>query len=228
MIAYAQDPRSDRNSLVTQYAYLCTRGARKFFRPGLDFADLEQVAAVGLIKAGDRYDPTLKTPFEAFAWLFVIGELMHYVRDHERIVRPPRRLRELERRYQRAHDDLVAELGCEPSKDQIRHHLGIALSDVDEIHLYREQATSHSIHVLHPGDLASQSYTMGDRENRVILDAALALLTTIERTIVLGLYLNGYTQNELAERLGYSRRHISRLHRAALKKMLPLWVPREP
>jgi len=55
-------------------------------RPGLDKADLHQIAAIGLIKACDRYNPGVATPFEAFAWLFIIGELMHFVRDGETIV----------------------------------------------------------------------------------------------------------------------------------------------
>ncbi|HEV3153408.1 MAG TPA: sigma-70 family RNA polymerase sigma factor [Candidatus Baltobacteraceae bacterium] len=224
MIALAQNDFEDRNSLVARYVYLCKRGARKFCRPGLDRADLEQVAAIGLIKAGDRYDAALQTPFEAYAWLFVVGELMHYVRDHERMVRAPRRLRSLERKYQHAHDELVAELGCEPTAQQIAHRLGVARSEVDEVRRYREQAMPQSLHGLHPGELFFHSYTMEDRENRVLLDAALARLTEIERIIVLAVYAKGYTQIELAERLGYSRRHVSRLHRAALNKMRPVWV----
>ena len=63
-------------------------------RRGLDRADLEQVAAIGLIKAVDRYDCAQAAPFEAYAWLLVLGELMHYVRDSERFVaRAARRAR---------------------------------------------------------------------------------------------------------------------------------------
>ena len=87
--------KENRDRLFARYHYLCARAARKFCRRGADRADLEQIAAIGLLKACDRYDGRLKTPFEAFAWLFVIGELMHYVRDQERLVRAPRRLRAL-------------------------------------------------------------------------------------------------------------------------------------
>jgi len=213
-----------RNALVTQYAYLCRRGARKFLRPGLDRADLEQVAAIGLIKAGDRYDSGLQTPFEAFAWLFVVGELMHYVRDHERLVRAPRRLRQLDRAYQRVHDDLVVELGYEPSKEQLCRRLQLEPAELDEVRRFREQSIPHSLDVVPASDLASQSYTMDERDSRLMLDSALAGLSAIERTIVLALYANGYTQVELAQRLGYSRRHVSRLHRQALKKMQPIYA----
>ena len=55
----------NRNALVDAHWYLCRRGARKFYRGSVDRCDLEQVAAIGLIKACDRYDPSVATPFEA-------------------------------------------------------------------------------------------------------------------------------------------------------------------
>ena len=206
-----------------QYAYLCDRGARKFHRAGLDRADLRQVAALGLIKAAERYDPGLRTPFEAFAWLFVVGELMHHVRDHERLVRPPRRLRDLERRYQTVHEQLVGELHREPSIEEIRQRLRICSSDFEDVRRYRHQAVPESIAGLSPQEMLAQSYTLGDREDRIFLDAAMAQLTDLERKVVLALYDGGFTQIEIARRLGYSARHISRVHRSALKRMLNYW-----
>jgi RNA polymerase sigma-B factor len=215
---------TNREPLVLQYSYLCTRAGRKFLRPGIDRADLEQIAAIGLIKACDRYDPALQTPFEAFAWLFIVGELMHYVRDHERMVRAPRRLRDLERRCLDAHDRLTAELGREPTRSEMAASLGVTLQQVDDVARYREQAVPESIDTLQPHHLRRCSYTLEDRDDRMVIEAALALLNDTERKIILALYASGYSQIEVAERMGYSRRHISRLHRAALKKMQPLWV----
>lgn len=216
--------RANRESLVSQYAYLCVRAGRKFRRPGLDRADIEQIAAIGLIKAADRYDAGLQTPFEAFAWLFILGELMHYVRDHERMVRVPRRLRELERRYQNAHDALTGELEREPTRAELATRLRVSIPELDEVLRYRELAVPESIDALQPHQMRPCSYTLEDRDDRMLVEAALALLTETERKIILALYASGYTQIELAQRLGYSRRHISRLHRAALKKMQPAWV----
>ena len=90
-----------RERLVAEYRYLCRRAARRFMRRGLDRADLEQVGAIGLLKAVDRYDPAHRAPFEAYAWLLIAGELMHYVRDCERVLRAPRGVRELARRWSR-------------------------------------------------------------------------------------------------------------------------------
>jgi RNA polymerase sigma-B factor len=215
---------SNRDRLFAQHHYLCGRGARKFCRRGVDRADLEQIAAIGLIKACDRYDEQLETPFEAFAWLFVVGELMHYVRDHERLVRAPRRMRDLDRRYQRTHDALIVELDREPSMYEIAQRMKLTLRELEEISLYRAQAVPESLDALEPHELAPCSYTLDEREDLLVAEAALSCLTPTERAIILALYANGYSQVEVSERMGYSRRHISRLHRAALQKMQPMWV----
>ena len=74
----------ERERMIVSYHYLCKRGARKFLRPDLERGDLEQVAAIGLIKACDRYDGSLPTPFEAYAWSIITGELMNHLRAHKR------------------------------------------------------------------------------------------------------------------------------------------------
>jgi RNA polymerase sigma-B factor len=214
----------NRDALFAQYQYLCSRGARKFCRRNGDRADLEQIAAIGLLKACDRYNDGFDTPFEAFAWLFVVGELMHYVRDHERLVRAPRRLRDLDRRYQRVQDAMVSELGREPSMCEVAGRLHLSPQQIEELALYRAQAVPESLDALEPHELAPCSYTISEREDRLVVEAALARLTPAERTIILALYAKGYSQVEISQRMGYSRRHISRLHRAALQKMQPLWV----
>jgi RNA polymerase sigma-B factor len=216
----------NRDRLFGQYQYLCARGARKFCRREADRADLEQIAAIGLIKACDRYDARLQTPFEAFAWLFVVGELMHYVRDHERLVRAPRRLRDLDRRYQQAQDELTSQLAREPSMYEVARFLDLTLREVEEIALYRAQATPESLDTLEPHELRPLSYTLEERDDLLLDEDALKCLTKTERAIILGLYAKGYSQAELSKRLGYSRRHISRLHRAALQKMQPRSVPK--
>ncbi|MDQ2680527.1 MAG: sigma-70 family RNA polymerase sigma factor [Candidatus Eremiobacteraeota bacterium] len=211
-----------RETVVSAFYYLCGRGARKFVRPGLEHADLEQVAAIGLLKACDSYDSSLQTPFEAYAWMLVIGELMHYVRDHERIVRPPRRLRDLDRRARTALDQLVVRLGRQPTDNELAKELGVREQAVCELHQFR-QAMAHSLDAM---DLSGWSIAedVFEREiDRIAIEAGLAQLSKVERTIIVAVYANGYSKLELAKRLGYSRRHVSRLHRGALQKMSPMW-----
>jgi RNA polymerase sigma factor (sigma-70 family) len=75
---------SERERMIVAYHYLCKRGARKFLRPDVERGDLEQVAAIALIKACDRYDGSLPTPFEAYAWISIVGEIMNHLRAHKR------------------------------------------------------------------------------------------------------------------------------------------------
>ncbi|HET9392960.1 MAG TPA: sigma-70 family RNA polymerase sigma factor [Candidatus Rubrimentiphilum sp.] len=216
---HARNPAPARETLFDEYGRLCTRACRKFMRPGIDRADLQQIAAIGLIKACDRYDPSVETPFEAFAWLFIIGELMHFVRDHERLVRAPRQLRKMEKQVQVAQESLVSRLGREPSTREIAQHLGVTPADIADAYRCRDRATVESLDALAPYELKPVAYAVDEPENAIVIREALAHLTAPERTIVVAMYAGGYSQLELADRLGYSRRHISRLHRRALKKM---------
>jgi RNA polymerase sigma-B factor len=212
---------SDRERTIHRYRYLCTRGARKFMREGVDRRDLEQVAAIGLIKAADRFDPRIGTPFEAYAWVLVLGELMHYVRDSERVVRAPRRVRELERRCGAAERELWSKLGREPKPLELAAHLGVDEDDFREMLRYREEGLPLSVEALRPYEHLSLSYTIDSHLDRVLIESGLERLSTVEREILREIYENDTPVNEIARRLGYSRRHITRLHRAALQKLRP-------
>ncbi|GAC1658807.1 MAG: hypothetical protein NVS9B12_11440 [Vulcanimicrobiaceae bacterium] len=213
-----------RDTLVSSYLYLCERGARKFLRPGLERSDLKQVATIGLLKACDRYDPSLQTPFEAYAWLFIVGELMHHVRDFERIVRPPRKLRSLERKWQHACDEQTVALGRGPTDEELARALGTDLQTIGELRQCRARAVTDSLDVLNAAADEDRSAAGVDALlDRLLIDSALAELSATERKIILGVYAGGYSQLEVARRLGYSQRHVSRLHKAALQKMLPVF-----
>lgn len=189
-------------------------------RAGLERSDLEQVAAIGLIKAADRYDAAMRTPFEAFAWIMVVGELMHYVRDHERLVRLPRRLHVLERRYAATLETLSVELGRAPRDSEIGKAMGIVSTTVAELRRARE---SHQVLPLHDPGVAAKAYApLADcddvlpLEDRLLLKIALASLSQLERRVVVGLYLLGMTNLELARRMRISPKRVSRLHGTAL------------
>lgn len=212
-----------RNTVVDAYRHLCVRGARKFKRARNDRADLEQVAAIGLIKAAAKYRAEMETPFHAYAWIIIVGELMHYTRDLERLVRLPRSLYELERRYADAWDTFVAAYQREPTAAELGAVLGIDTGRVIEL---------RSVRNLDIVPFPEPTFGAGERidglpsaaigialEERVSLTLALDELGERERTIVLGTYGAGLTQNELARRLGLSQSHISKLLSRALGKL---------
>jgi RNA polymerase sigma-B factor len=209
----------NRDDAIQRYGYLCKRAARRFVRPGVDRADLEQVAVIGLIKAVDRYDSRQTTPFEAYAWLLILGELMHYVRDGERLLRAPRRIQELERRWIAAERELWTLLGREPSEEDVRRFLGATLMEGRDIHDYRASRHVLSFEVLRSSEHSLSSQSIETLHDRLAVESVLSGLSPLERKIVESIHLDGMTVVEVAKRLGYSRRHLTRLHRSAMQRL---------
>ncbi|MBV8583554.1 MAG: sigma-70 family RNA polymerase sigma factor [Candidatus Eremiobacteraeota bacterium] len=210
---------STRDECIARHWYLCRRAARRFVRPGLERCDLEQVAAIGLIKAADRYDASSSTPFEAYAWVLMLGELMHFVRDGERLLRAPRRVRDLERRWTAAERELQVALGREPGGSDVVRFLNATPQDEREIREYRASSFVLSYEGLTNPDRRCESGGYDQVLDRMTIDNALSRLPLLEREIVRGIHLEGASVAELAQRLGYSRRHLTRLHRSALTRL---------
>jgi RNA polymerase sigma-B factor len=194
-------------------------------RDGVERADLEQIAAIGLIKAADRYEAGHGTPFEAYAWVLILGELMHYVRDSERMLRAPRRIRDLERKWTSAERDLIGMLGRDPSGQEIASFVGASHEEEREVCRYREARSTISVDALHPFEHRVLSYTIDGQLDRVMIESGFHELSSVEREILIEIYERDTPILEVAQRLGYSRRHISRLHREALRKLFPYACP---
>jgi RNA polymerase sigma-B factor len=213
-----------RNAVVDAHRHLCLRGARKFKRVHNDRADLEQVAALGLIKAVMNYRPEMETPFQAYAWIMVVGELMHYVRDHERLVRAPRMLLTLEKRYAQVWERFTVTHQREPSTAELAAALGVNVETLAELRgLRRVEHVSlpepDSAEGPERVDLLADAKAGIGLEERIALTLAVDELGERERTIVLGTYGAGLTQSELGERLGLSQSHVSKLLARALGKL---------
>jgi RNA polymerase sigma-B factor len=213
-----------RNAVVDAHRYLCARGARKFKRVHNDRADLEQVAALGLIKATTNYRPEMRTPFQAYAWVMIVGELMHYVRDHESIVRAPRSLIALEKRYAGAWDSFCATHHREPTTHEIAGALGVTVRSILEVKRLR-RAGHVALIETDAADRAEGIEFLPVAEAAVALDERIALATAVdelgvrERAIVLATYGAGLTQSEIAQRLGLSQSHVSKLLSRALARI---------
>lgn len=209
----------DRDAAIDEHRYLCRRAARRFVRPALDRADLEQVAAIGLIKAVDRYDRTQSTPFEAYAWVLILGELMHHVRDGERLLRAPRRVRDLERRWVAAERELWSILGREPRDCDVAQYVNATPSEQREVCDYRNSGRIASVDALSVSAWREDAAAFESVLDTMTLERLFSTLTPLETQIVRSIHLDGMTIVELAKRLGYSRRHVTRLHRSAMSRL---------
>ena len=166
----------------------------------------------------DRYDASCGTPFEAYAWVLILGELMHFVRDSECAIRPPRKLRELDKRWSRTHAQMLNERGREPSEREIAARLGLGESDCRDLRAYRNSRHPVSLDALKPGS-QRLAYRLEDHLESLAREELFAELSPLERRIVSAIYELGLPLNVVAGRVGYSRRHTTRLHRTALAKL---------
>lgn len=216
--------RAHRDAVIAAYRYLCVRGARKFRRPDSDRADLEQVAALGLIKATDAYRAERATPFEAYAWVMIVGELMHYVRDHERTVRVPRALRALERRYVAAWEQIAARQHAEPTAAQLADALAVSTNVIGELRAMRRgnrasDPEPESARALQQCDaLPAKPHGLSIEERLTVL-LAIDALEVRERTVVLGIFAAGRSQAEIAAVLRLSQSQVSKILGRALGKL---------
>jgi RNA polymerase sigma-B factor len=216
----ANRTRLNRDAVIAAHMYLCKRGARKFRRPHSDAADLEQVAAIGLVKATDTYLPERMTPFEAYAWIVMVGELMHYVRDSELAIRVPRWLRSLDRQYVETWEMLAARQHAEPTPGQLAAALGVGLDVIEQLQaLRRSQSSEADSRGGSRFDAIAEPAGGVSLDERLTLKTAVAELTERERVIVLGTFGAGLSQAEVARLLGLSQSQISKLLTRALGKL---------
>jgi RNA polymerase sigma-B factor len=219
--AYLEDrSQTNRDDVIAAHMYLCKRGARKFRRSESDPADLEQVAAIGLVKATSAYRPERTTPFEAYAWIIIVGELMHYVRDCERAIRVPRWLRSIDRRYVATWETLAARDHAEPTPQELARELDVNLDVIDQLHaLRRSQTLDMESRTASPLDSLAAPARGLSVEDRLTINMAVEELDERERTIVLGTFGAGLSQSEIALLLQLSQGQVSKLLTRALCKL---------
>jgi RNA polymerase sigma-B factor len=215
-----------RNKIVERYAGLAAALARRFDRRGEPLEDLIQVANLALVGAVERFDPTQGAAFSSFATPTVLGELKRHFRDKTWSVKVPRGLKELHLRVGPAVADLHAALGRGPTIVELAEHLGVAEEDVIEA---MEAGAAYRPGSLTMPDVAGEQRDdralaesepgYNDVEARLTVRSLMRQLPERERNIVYLRYFEGLTQSEIADRIGVSQVHVSRLLREALARL---------
>ncbi|MFF3645582.1 SigB/SigF/SigG family RNA polymerase sigma factor [Streptomyces sp. NPDC002564] len=207
--------------LVVAWLPMAHRLARKFRDKGESLDDLRQVAALGLIKAVDRYDPA-RGVFAPYAVPTITGELRRHFRDHSWDVHVPRRVQELRNRVRAAHQDLTNRPGHsqEPDMEEIAAQAGLTMDDVRRGMAAWDSHSSLSLdaELVDSGDTYSLADVLGRAEpeydlidDREAVKAGLAQLPPREREILYLRYFEEMTQSQIARQMGVSQMHISRL-----------------
>jgi RNA polymerase sigma-B factor len=220
---------SARERLIARHLPLVRALARRYAGRGEPLEDIEQVGAIGLIKAIDRFDLEREVSLATYATPNVVGEIKRHFRDKGWAIRVPRSLQELNAKMSGTIDDLTASLGHSPSVAEIASSLGTTTEEVLEA---LEVGTAYTALSLDAGpgggddDGGGPMETIGsedagfDRsEDRATLSPALAQLPAREREILRMRFEEGLPQTQIAERVGLSQMHVSRLIRRSLATM---------
>jgi RNA polymerase sigma-B factor len=230
--ARTRDPAL-RDRLISDNIGLARRLAHRFAHRGQPYDDLAQVASIALIKAVDRFDPGRNVAFSTFATGTIVGELKRHFRDRGWAVRAPRRIQELYLEMGAITETLSHQLGRSPTVAEVAEVAGCSEEAILEAMEAGQGYRSSSLDAPGTGNL-----TLGDRlatedtstalvEDRSVLGPALASLPERSRLIVKLRFVDGLTQSEIADRVGVSQMHVSRLLAASLAQLREAFRPSE-
>jgi RNA polymerase sigma-B factor len=216
------DPRRAelRDKLVTGHLPLAEHIAARFSHRGVPREDLVQVATVGLINAVDRFQPNRGSDFLSFAVPTVMGEVRRHFRDASWAMRVPRRLKELNLAISAASAELAQRIGRAPTPSEIAKHLGLSLEDVFEGLEAGNAYHSVSLDEALSSDSDSDALadTLGEEDTALegvefseSLRPLIEQLPERERRILTLRFFRNMTQTQIAERVGISQMHVSRL-----------------
>ncbi|MCQ9177854.1 RNA polymerase sigma factor SigF [Streptomyces sp. IBSBF 2953] len=210
-----------RAQIVEAWLPMANRLAGRFRNRGENQDDLRQVAALGLVKAVDRYDPALGNAFESYAVPTVTGEIKRHFRDHMWTLHVPRRVQDLRNRVRCAGQELAQTTsGRRPTVAELAERAQLSEEDVRTGLEALESFTALSLDAELPGGDGGYSLTdtMGEADpaldtvvDREAVRPRLAALPERERTILYMRFFGDMTQSRIAEQLGISQMHVSRL-----------------
>lgn len=226
---HSEGAQSVREELVERFMPLARRLAARYRGDREPLEDLVQVASLGLVKALDRFDPGRGVAFSSYAVPTILGELKRHFRDRGWSVRVPRDLQERIARVERAIAELPGLLGRAPSVNEIANRLQV---DPEEVLEAMEAGQAH-----HAMSLDAQSQTeegegipLAERLGRsdpgfdtveygAAIGEALATLSERDRQVLHLRFVEDMTQTEIADRVGVSQMHVSRILRGAVERL---------
>jgi len=218
-----------REELVRRYLPFAKNLALRYRGASESFDDLLQVASLGLVNAIDRFDPDRGAPFTAFASPTILGELKRHFRDRVWTVRVPRGLHDRMAEVEKAISELTVELQRSPSVGEIAGRLEVDPTDVLEVLEANHNRRPLSLDRPVGGEDSEESPAsewVGDEdagfelvEDKLALEGALPHLDERERLVLQLRFVEDLTQSQIAERIGHSQMHVSRILRRTLERI---------
>jgi RNA polymerase sigma-B factor len=218
-----------REQLIEQYMSLVRSLARRYSYRGEQLEDLVQIGAIGLIKAIDRFDLDRGVELTTYATPNIIGEIKRHFRDKGWSVRVPRGLQELNVQLSRLVEQLTVQLSRSPTIPELAKAAGVEEEEVLEALESGRAYTSLSLSVGGGGgddddldpleSLGTEEHQYEVSEDRAVLAPGFKALDERERKILQLRFFEGLTQSQIAQQVGISQMHVSRLIRRSLEKI---------
>jgi RNA polymerase sigma-B factor len=215
-----------RDAAIRHYLGFATGLARRFRYRGVPAEDLDQIAAVALVGAVDRFDVNRGSSFTAFLAPTVLGEIKRYFRDHTWAVRAPRALQERCLAITKATDRLTQELGRSPTVADLSRDLNLSEEEILEgmecgWSAYSASLLSSPVPDEEYGTDPSAGPDPGIEmaENWQSLRPLLQDLPDRDRRILRMRFVDDMTQTSIAEQIGVSQMHVSRLLATCLQRL---------
>jgi RNA polymerase sigma-B factor len=227
---HEQGDLAAREQLIEQYMSLVRSLARRYSYRGEQLEDLVQIGAIGLIKAIDRFDVNRGVELTTYATPNIIGEIKRHFRDRGWAVRVPRGLQELNIQLSRLIEELTVQNGRSPTIPELAKAASVTDEEVLEA---LESGRAYSSLSLSAGSgggdedgeldplesLGTEEHQYEVSEDRAVLAPGFRVLDERERTILHLRFFEGLTQSQIAQQVGISQMHVSRLIRRSLEKI---------
>ncbi|MDX3612232.1 RNA polymerase sigma factor SigF [Streptomyces europaeiscabiei] len=219
-----------RNTLIEMNISLVRYAAGRFrSRGAAEMEDIVQVGMIGLIKAIDRFELSREVEFTTFAVPYIVGEIRRFFRDTSWAVHVPRRLKEARVELARATDELSSRLGRTPTVKELAELMNLSQEEVIEARLAANGYNSSSLDAAINGDetgeaaladfIGAEDAGMELVEDFHALAPLLAELDERDRRIIHMRFVEELTQIQIAEHLGCSQMHVSRLLSRTLNRL---------
>ena len=227
---HEQGDLAAREQLIEQYMSLVRSLARRYAYRGEQLDDLVQIGAIGLIKAIDRFDVNRGVELTTYATPNIIGEIKRHFRDRGWAVRVPRGLQELNVRLSKLVEQLTVQLSRSPTIAELAKAASVTDEEVLEALESGRAYSSLSLSVGSGGhdddgeldpleSLGTEEHQYEVSEDRAVLAPGFRVLDERERRILHLRFFEGLTQSQIAQQVGISQMHVSRLIRRSLEKI---------
>jgi RNA polymerase sigma-B factor len=226
------DPR-ERDAIVERFLPLARKLARRYEHSEEPFDDLLQVAALGLVKAVERFDPERDVAFSSYAVPTILGELKRHFRDRTWAIRVPRDLQELSLKVERAVGELAREGRGRATVGDVAERLRVSEEEVLEAMEAAGAYRASSLDAPRASGEEEGGETVGDAygteehgfavaEHRATLEVLMRTLAPRDREVLRLRFEHDMTQAEIGERIGVSQMQVSRIIRQALARLRTL------